>query len=686
MLAFRIQNYRSVHDSGWLEINSLLAVVGKNESGKTSLLKALWKFNPHQDETFDVRKDWPRGKKSNNKEDEIVVSVKFSVDQKEKSILARTYGEFSKVNEVIVSRNFKGDYFFEYDFILKKREVNSNQIQHAFYRLQKNSFPSLEKAEESTLQQLVSSEFKKRVEDRKRSKSAYFNPNEIGQLLQELLIEIHTVIVDPLGSKYPFSKHYEREELEEIFRKVENFILEHVKEKLIEIIKNPISLLDDFIRDELPELIYMDEYKVFKGSVNIKRLLEREKEQKLTDEEKTFLLLSEMSGLELKNLVADLSEEDRQQRMLDLNEASQEVTKKIAGRWTQKNYEIIIQADGDFLMIFVKDDGTSYYMPLEERSKGFQWFFSFDMHLSYETAKNSSPKILLLDEPGLHLHAAAQKDLLSRLNEFSSKNQIIYTTHLPFMVDCLQLDNVCIAEEEHLQGSSFKRNYSFADLDSKSTLQAALGINWSQSLLFGKFNLIVEGVTDLWYLTSLSIIFEHANRLGLDEELTITPAGGGTKAAYLATILCGQELKCMLLVDSDEEGDKAYSQLVHHWIMKDRFVFKLGDIADISHECSIEDLFDPEYYLEKVNLAYERELSGNKLIYDKEAAIPTVEMVKKQLGEFGVSNFNKGRVCKKILMDLQTKSYESLSEVTKANFEKVFSCLNKVVVDWREET
>jgi AAA15 family ATPase/GTPase len=46
---FRTQDYRSIHDSDWVDIDDIAVIVGKNESGKTSLLKALWKLNPFHD-------------------------------------------------------------------------------------------------------------------------------------------------------------------------------------------------------------------------------------------------------------------------------------------------------------------------------------------------------------------------------------------------------------------------------------------------------------------------------------------------------------------------------------------------------------------------------------------------------------------------------------------------------------
>ena len=43
---FKIQNYRNIGDSGWIPLETVTALVGRNESGKTALLKALHKFNP----------------------------------------------------------------------------------------------------------------------------------------------------------------------------------------------------------------------------------------------------------------------------------------------------------------------------------------------------------------------------------------------------------------------------------------------------------------------------------------------------------------------------------------------------------------------------------------------------------------------------------------------------------------
>ncbi|HBF38478.1 MAG TPA: hypothetical protein DDW50_14310, partial [Firmicutes bacterium] len=67
--AFRIQMYKCIIDSGWVEVNSLTALIGKNGSGKTSLLKALYKFHPsHNEDGYSLEIEWPRSRRKERNE------------------------------------------------------------------------------------------------------------------------------------------------------------------------------------------------------------------------------------------------------------------------------------------------------------------------------------------------------------------------------------------------------------------------------------------------------------------------------------------------------------------------------------------------------------------------------------------------------------------------------------------
>jgi predicted ATP-dependent endonuclease of OLD family len=344
---------------------------------------------------------------------------------------------------------------------------------------------------------------------------------------------------------------------------------------------------------------------------------------------------------------------------------------------------VMFQADGYHFITFVKDLDSKVLIPLEERSKGFQWFFSFDMTFMYETHGEFKDSIILLDEPGLHLHGAAQKDLLVRMKSYAKNNQLVYTTHLPFMIDFTRLDKIYVAEESGDQGAKVHKDWATAGEDARFTLQAALGLAWSQSLFVGQYNLVVEGVTDFWFLTTVSTMLQESNCEGIDDQLVITPAGGASKVAYVGTILHGQKLDVMVLLDSDQEGKNAYEQLVYQWIMENKYVLMLGQVLGVTHPCALEDLFSEDYYLEHAQAAYRSELGKKTLKLSKDSTQSIVDRVEVALNGYGIEHYNKGRVAKRIMKNLAQKTLADLPEETVENFKKVISALNQIVRTWK---
>lgn len=251
------------------------------------------------------------------------------------------------------------------------------------------------------------------------------------------------------------------------------------------------------------------------------------------------------------------------------------------------------------------------------------------------------------------------------------------------MIDFTRLDNIYVAEEETPGDTKVHQNWATADKDARFTLQAALGLSWSQSLFVGQYNLVVEGVTDFWFLTAVSEILRQAGRTGLDEHLVITPAGGASKVAYVGTILHGQELNVCVLLDSDQEGKSAYEQLVHQWIMDAKHVLMLGEVLGGVKQATLEDLFDRDYYVSKVEIAYAKELEGKSL---KNAVISTAAIVpgiEECLNRIGIEKFNKGRVAKLIMSDLASKDLADLGASTVKKFSQVIEAVNAIMARWR---
>ena len=151
-------------------------------------------------------------------------------------------------------------------------------------------------------------------------------------------------------------------------------------------------------------------------------------------------------------------------------------------------------------------------------AKASRWFFSFYLTFLVESEKAHAGAILLLDEPGLHLHIRAQQKLLGFFQRISKKNQTVYSSHSPFMVDPRHLDNVRTVYLNKPEGS--ERVYTHVSLgtepegdrDTLLPLQAALGYELAQTLFIGKRVLIVEGITDYCIIQGLKSLFIEAGK------------------------------------------------------------------------------------------------------------------------------------------------------------------------------
>lgn len=663
LTAFRIENFRSIHDSGWVEVDDIAVIVGKNESGKTSLLKALWKFKPFTDVSYDLDREWPRGRRKDKSADKVVATVRFEFGPEDTQLLESIHESAKGVTGVEIQRNYAGNYCYNF---LPRNPENGSDIEWVISLLM-DRLGELPEGFSDHFRQQYANGFKALLGE-VRAKGGTTHA-------QATLPEFKNRLPSYAPPNHPQHQN-DRNKLPELNKVVD--------EALEELKATPVRKAVDAIHERLPTFIYMDDYKIFRGSCQLNQVKQRKESGNPTSDDATLIQIMEMAGLDLNEEVKKASAQDKEQRMLDLNDASLTLTEEIASRWSQKKYEVRFEADGQHFITFVKDVGVPALVPLEDRSKGFQWFFSFDMMFMYETRGEFKNAIILLDEPGLHLHAAAQRDLLDRMRAYSKSNQLIYSTHLPFMIEFTRLDNIYVAEELATEGTKVHKNWATADKDSRFTLQAALGLSWSQSLFVAQHNLIVEGVTDFWFLTCLSTMLRDAGQVGLDPQLVVTPVGGASKAAYVGTILRGQKLNVAVLLDSDAEGKTAYEQLVKSWILQAKHVLSVGDVLGVKEPRTLEDLFDEAYYLEQTRSVYQKELAGQPLALTPGDKRPVVERIEEAFKAKGVASFNKGRVAKRLMEELPKRKLSDLSAGTVDNFKKLIAVINGCVADWKK--
>ncbi|MDC1137049.1 AAA family ATPase, partial [Nitrosopumilus sp.] len=110
---FRVRAYRCIHDSGEITVGDLAAFVGRNESGKTTILQALTLLN--RDETISDL-DLCDEMSEELKEEIKLAEGEFELNEYETEILKDKFPELSEIKKIKLfrtNRHAKVQYEFE---------------------------------------------------------------------------------------------------------------------------------------------------------------------------------------------------------------------------------------------------------------------------------------------------------------------------------------------------------------------------------------------------------------------------------------------------------------------------------------------------------------------------------------------------------------------------------------------
>ncbi len=444
---------------------------------------------------------------------------------------------------------------------------------------------------------------------------------------------------------------------------------------------------------DLPKFLYYDEYYALPSRISIEKLTEDE----LDDEElKTAKALFELADINVKEL---LNAKDFENFTAELEATQAIISGELFKYWeTNKNIEIEFRIDKvegiaermvpdpqtgrqvkvsdngiveHVLDIRVKNRRTGVSLPLRNRSKGFNWFFSFLVWFKKIQEDEDSKYILLLDEPGLNLHAAAQHDLLNFLKDLSEDYQIVFTTHSPFMIASDKLHTVrTVVETEN--GSVVSDSVQEKDPNTLFPLQAALGYDIAQNLFVSKHNLLVEGVSDLVYLQTMSGLLDSLGRTGLDNKITIVPTGGLDKVTTFISLLRGSDLAIACLLDSftDQKGKARMEDLIEQKIIASKRIRFFHEFIKGSSLADIEDMFTKADYLKLYNAAFAgSEVKESDL---DSTAMTIIAQISKHLGL--KKGFNHYRPANRMAADgVGPKTFEG---ETLDRFEAIFKSVN----------
>lgn len=429
-----------------------------------------------------------------------------------------------------------------------------------------------------------------------------------------------------------------------------------------------------YISPSIPKLWYFSDYFSLPCRINLSEFSSGRPTGSLTSEEfKIAKALFELSGLQLSDIQ---SESNFEAFKAQLEATSNSITDEMFEYWsTNQNLEIrfdIEHAPSNvrYLNIRIYNSKHRVTLPLKNRSKGFLWFFSFLVWFSKIQGDKNSKYILLLDEPGLSLHASAQNDLLRFIDEkLTPDYQVIYTTHSPFMIDSLKLNEVrTVYDTQNPKvGSVVSDAVEEKDSDTLFPLQAALGYTIAQNLYVSPNNLLVEGISDLVYLNHFSAILKEAGKEGLKEDVTIVPVGGADKIATFISLMRGNELSTVCLLDTftDQSAQARLKRMVEQKIIADKKILFYHTVIGQSF-ADIEDLFSKEEYLTLYNGAFGTTVQFSDLDADKPIMAQLKRINGKAFNHYSPANY----MAKNIGM-------LTFSEETLERFEKMFKLVNE---------
>ncbi len=456
-----------------------------------------------------------------------------------------------------------------------------------------------------------------------------------------------------------------------------------------------------WLSPRVPRFMYFGEYEVLHSKINLADLAARVEQAKaapshLKAEHRGALALLRMADIAVSDFAAPGGYEPLKAK---IEAVSISLTDQIMEFWKQnEDLEVEVDIKPDAADEAPFNNGPNLYLriknrrhrgvstPFRHRSRGFIWFFSFLVW--FDSVKHQLDKvqpaerevILLLDEPGLSLHALAQKDFLAYVDDLAKRHQVIYTTHSPFMVHSNRLDQVRTVEDRDKIGTVISRDLSGSDPRTLFPLQAALGYTVAQNLFITEHNLLIEGPSELVYLQAASSQLEAAQRTSLRHDVTLVPTGGLDKVASFVALLGASGLKLGVLHDYRGAPDQKLMNLVKDKLIKQKAILNVSQFTDLEQigtsgkPADIEDLISLKAYLGLFNEAIK---AGVTI---KEGDLPPgdriVDRIERCLAGKGIQLRPKGGYNHYTVAAHLAKKQTPLDSDTLARFEALFVAVN----------
>lgn len=573
LIDVRIKNYKCILDSEAFSIDQLTCLVGKNESGKSAILQALYKLNPvDKEDTYDALYEYPKMYQTDFEaglieDGDTVVISHWTFTAEEIEALEKQFGtDFIGDSTVVtISNGYKNKRTWDFDANF-----------HALFekKMEEFGFESSDRAQIPSY-------------------------DAIGELRAQLK-SISTLSEAEQEFKIWFDAAFPNDRLD-VF--AEKNLLQY-----------------------LPKFSYFSEYQKLPGRIALNNFVRKSSEGKLTANEKVFEALLSLANTS----VSEIKESNKLEALINKTRGiSSKITREIFTYWSQNKhlkvefrYDMAKAGDeppfNDGYIFSTRIENTRHdsSVSFDDRSAGFVWFFSFLIWFNY-LQKVEDNLVILLDEPGLTLHAKAQGDLIRYFKEkIIPKFQLVYTTHSPFMLDFLDILSARTVEDvtdenDNILGTKVGSKVLSKDRDTTFPLQAAFGYDITQTLFIGKNTLLVEGPSDILYLTYFSEKLQELGRNGLSKDWTICPSGGIDKIQSFVSLFGGNALKIVTLTDYHPGDKNKIDRLKKSGLLETSHILLASDYTQYSSS-DIEDIIGAAAYVKLINACYE--LTGDKAI------------------------------------------------------------------------
>lgn len=397
-------------------------------------------------------------------------------------------------------------------------------------------------------------------------------------------------------------------------------------EEFSKYLKNCVSYLNE-ISELLPKFIEIEDYSL--KSKYTRKYLEDNNENKVML--KHLLNCINMDLDDLLKYWTISNESDKLNFSEEFNDKLKEIIEKFNQFYTQEKVVMNAKFENDSLNFAVKT--TKKYMDFDERSNGLKWYLNmFIQIISKTNSSNIENYIILIDEPGVYLHVNAQKEVLKLFEDFATKNnQVIYTTHSPFMIyEDKPYRTRLIIKDDNGNSNIGNKYYSLphkmgSKTETLTPLLTAMGMSMNYNILSinnEKDNVITEGISDYNYIKGYFHL-KNVNNIP-----NIIPSVSVDNINNIASIFIGWGCNFKVILDQDNAGRKQYKILTSKLaINPSNIIFADGEKEPNNKKTfTIEEIFSDN----------DKKIIGiNNDDYNNEKAYYSLETLKKiENGEF----------------------------------------------------